>query len=276
MIRIGEIWQLWLGYQGENKTRKIQIDAGEWLEQYPEGTITIIHRRHGETNVYPAGAEVDEETGVLEWVPTSADTEIPGEGTAVIVMSAGESIKLSKDITTIVTPSSAGEQPEDPPEEYETWIGTVLALKNAAQAAKAGADAARVAAEDARDAADAAAEDANRSKEAAYNAAESILESAERITENAENIEILETSKVDIDQGTRHAGKVLYIGANGKVTPVTTNSIDITATRLKTARTISLGGDASGITEFDGSENVEIRTAVHVMTNEELEEILNG
>ena len=41
-----------------------------------------------------------------------------------------------------------------------------------------------------------------------------------------------------------------------------------TATKLQTARTISLTGNASGSTTFDGSENVNINTTVNTMNNQ--------
>ena len=47
-----------------------------------------------------------------------------------------------------------------------------------------------------------------------------------------------------------------------------------TAKRLKTPRAIALGGEATGETLFDGSEDVTIYTAIERLTNEELEELL--
>lgn len=47
-----------------------------------------------------------------------------------------------------------------------------------------------------------------------------------------------------------------------------------TAKRLKTPRTIAIGGEAIGETMFDGSEDVTIYTAIERLTNEDLEEML--
>lgn len=47
-----------------------------------------------------------------------------------------------------------------------------------------------------------------------------------------------------------------------------------TAKRLKTPRTIAIGGEAVGETLFDGSEDITIYTAIERLTNEELEELL--
>ncbi|MCI6378709.1 MAG: hypothetical protein MR842_13290 [Clostridiales bacterium] len=46
------------------------------------------------------------------------------------------------------------------------------------------------------------------------------------------------------------------------------------ADRLATARQIALFGDVAGGAAFDGSRDVSIRTAVAVLTNEELEAML--
>lgn len=47
-----------------------------------------------------------------------------------------------------------------------------------------------------------------------------------------------------------------------------------TADALTTARKIGLYGDVTGTAAFDGSRDVSIRTAVEVLTNEELEAML--
>lgn len=44
--------------------------------------------------------------------------------------------------------------------------------------------------------------------------------------------------------------------------------------KLRTARTIELTGEAAGQALFDGSEDVQIYTAIAVLTNEEIEQML--
>lgn len=45
------------------------------------------------------------------------------------------------------------------------------------------------------------------------------------------------------------------------------------ATKLATARTISLGGDLSGSASFDGSANITISASVTAMTNTEIDKL---
>ena len=48
----------------------------------------------------------------------------------------------------------------------------------------------------------------------------------------------------------------------------------VEADKLRTPRIIQLTGEASGETQFDGTEDVELYTSIAAMSNSELEEML--
>ena len=69
-----------LGRCGENLARTVEIDVSEYLKEFPGAVVTLLHRRHGESGIYPVAAELRD--GCLVWQPTSADTAIAGSGEA--------------------------------------------------------------------------------------------------------------------------------------------------------------------------------------------------
>ena len=85
-------------------------------------------------------------------------------------------------------------------------------------------------------------------------------------------------NKVDQDQGTNNAGKVLLVDINGKVVagnPTIEGAVDA-ASRLSTPRTISLDGNVTGSTMFDGSKDVTITTEIETIIDSEIDEIFEG
>ena len=47
-----------LGRCGENLARTVEIDVSEYLVEYPGAVVTLLHRRHGESGIYPVAAEL--------------------------------------------------------------------------------------------------------------------------------------------------------------------------------------------------------------------------
>lgn len=45
-----------LGRCGENLARTVEIDVSEYLKEYPGAVVTLLHRRHGESGIYPVAA----------------------------------------------------------------------------------------------------------------------------------------------------------------------------------------------------------------------------
>lgn len=108
MLLVNEVNQIYLGIQGENEARTIQIDVSAWVTVYPNASFSIWHKRNGDTVPSATGASYDPETGILSWTPTETDTYVSGEGFAEIRMTQNGIIKKSKTIKTGVGPAVTG------------------------------------------------------------------------------------------------------------------------------------------------------------------------
>lgn len=108
MFKIGELNRIYLGVQGENGARTIEIDVSEWLNTYPNGTVTIWSRRNGDNmNYTPTGIVFDSVHKVIKWTPTAVDTFYAGHGMCGVELNEGTVVKKSKDLDTFVTASAA-------------------------------------------------------------------------------------------------------------------------------------------------------------------------
>ncbi len=213
MLQINELTRLYLGAQGENKARKIEIDMSAWAVSLPNGSATIWHKRNGDENPSATGATYNTTTKILTWEPTGTDTYVAGEGEAEIRMTEGTVIKKTRTVVTGVAPAVtlAGAALGD---GWQDYINAVDGMRDDAVSAKSDAeawakgtrdgvdveetdpayhnnakyyaDSAVSAAEDAEDAKDAA-EDAQEAAEAAQDAAEDAQEAAEDAQEAAED-----------------------------------------------------------------------------------------
>ncbi len=119
-----------LGRCGENHARTIEIDVSEYLKDYPGGVVTLLHRRHDESNIYPVAAELRD--GCLVWQPTSADTAIIGEGEAEVRVTVDGVVAKSKILSTMVDKSLTGQE-TDAPEASKDWVDKVIGAVTSVQ-----------------------------------------------------------------------------------------------------------------------------------------------
>jgi len=135
MLKINDVTRLYLGNQGENLAQTIEIDVHDWLVSHPNGTVSIWHKRNGDTEPYPTGAELDRDAGVIRWTPTNTDTYVAGEGKAEFRLIENNVIKKSCTVITGVSPSVTGAgQPlgsgwQDYLDAMERAVGMALAKK---------------------------------------------------------------------------------------------------------------------------------------------------
>lgn len=146
---------IYLGRQGENLARTVEIDVGAMLEAYPGASIGLVFQRAGETELY-IGATTLAGT-VLSWPISAAVTANAGRGKIEVRAMLGD--VLAKSVTAPtqvdVSLSGAGSTPPDPEED---WIDDVLqAASDAKQSAASAADSAQKAEQAVEDAKDAAA-----------------------------------------------------------------------------------------------------------------------
>ena len=146
---------IYLGRQGENLARTVEIDVGAMLDAYPGASIGLVFQRAGETELY-IGATTLGGT-VLSWPISAAVTANAGRGKIEVRAMLGD--VLAKSVTAPtqvdVSLSGAGSTPPDPEED---WIDDVLqAASEAKQSAASAADSAQKAEQAVEDAKDAAA-----------------------------------------------------------------------------------------------------------------------
>ena len=146
---------IYLGRQGENLARTVEIDVGAMLEAYPGASIGLVFQRAGETELYIGATTLD--GTVLSWPISAAVTANAGRGKIEVRAMLGD--VLAKSVTAPtqvdVSLSGAGSTPPDPEED---WIDDVLqAASEAKQSAASAADSAQKAEQAVENAKDAAA-----------------------------------------------------------------------------------------------------------------------
>ncbi len=127
---------VWLGRQGENDTRQVQIDCSEWLTQLPGCELMIAAKRSGEDVLYlPTVSAAD---GVITWQALSQDTLKAGYGQAEVRAMLNGKIRKSKIFRTLVDRALDG--PEGSAGVLPDWVdevrGAVSEAERAAQEAE--------------------------------------------------------------------------------------------------------------------------------------------
>lgn len=126
-----------LGRCGENLARTVEIDVSEYLAEYPGAVVTLLHRRHGESGIYPVATELRD--GFLVWQPTSADTAIAGSGEAEVRVTVDGVLAKSKILSTMVDKSLTGQE-TDVPEPGMDWVDKITDAIGSVQNMKAEAE----------------------------------------------------------------------------------------------------------------------------------------
>ena len=126
-----------LGRCGENIARTVEIDVSEYLKEFPGAVVTLLHRRHGESGIYPVAVELRD--GCLVWQPTSADTAIAGSGEAEVRVTVDGVLAKSKILSTMVDKSLTGQETEAP-EPGMDWVDKITTAIGSVQNMKADAE----------------------------------------------------------------------------------------------------------------------------------------
>ena len=142
---------IYLGRQGENLARTVEIDVNSILGKWPNATISLLVQRNQEDTFYLPAVVI--ENGILKWTISNADTEFAGDGKAEIRATQDDVIVKSAMMNTHVSDSLGGTE-TDIPDPAQTWADTIIAASEQAKQS---------------------AEDALASELAAKEAAESIL-----------------------------------------------------------------------------------------------------
>lgn len=99
--------------------------------------VTLLHRRHGESSIYPVAVELRD--GCLVWQPTSADTAIVGSGEAEVRVTVNGVLAKSKMLSTMVDKSLTGQETEAPQPGMD-WVDKITTAIGSVQNMKAEAE----------------------------------------------------------------------------------------------------------------------------------------
>ena len=111
-----------IGRQGENIARNIYFDLSDLIDNYGEGTATLVHMRPSDTAPYIC--EVERTGNFLIWAPTSTDTSYAGAGKCELRWVVGETLAKSIVYRTFVAESITGDSTV--PSKYESWYEALL------------------------------------------------------------------------------------------------------------------------------------------------------
>lgn len=119
-----------IGRVGENEYRRILFPIKEWLDQYPDASAALTHKRNGDTDGYPVSSTEDDGE-YLYWTVTSGDTAKEGCGLAQLTLTSDGTIIKSVIFKTATLPSLA--DAEDPPEPWQSWADEITKVANDAK-----------------------------------------------------------------------------------------------------------------------------------------------
>lgn len=111
-----------IGRQGENIARNIYFDLSDLIDNYGEGTATLVHMRPSDNAPYICEAE--RVGNFLIWAPTSTDMAYAGSGKCELRWVVGETLAKSIIYTTTIAPSITGAG--EVPDPYESWYEALL------------------------------------------------------------------------------------------------------------------------------------------------------
>lgn len=109
---------------------ELVFDLAPLIEEFGEGTALLLHKRKGERQPYPVAAEREEDK--LIWRVSSADTAVRGVGEAELQWYAGETLKKSVTMLTVVE-KALEKADENPPDPVKPWYDKLMEAVNEAK-----------------------------------------------------------------------------------------------------------------------------------------------
>lgn len=123
--------ELIVGRVGENAYRTHKFDVSPWLEEYPDGTVSIVYKRpDGQIRPVVVGGT----SSPIQWTPDAADTAVPGVGQIELRLLDGETVGKTHIITAYVEQSIGGTGPVPPPPAPD-WAEDVIKAAEKAETA---------------------------------------------------------------------------------------------------------------------------------------------
>ena len=109
-----------LGRLGENEYTRIEFDVSEWVNEYPDATISLFYQRPSDDTSYPISALNIEAVGnVVYWTITSTELTEAGSGKCELVAVVGNIVAKSAIYRTYV--GQAIDQNGEAPDPWDSW-----------------------------------------------------------------------------------------------------------------------------------------------------------
>lgn len=219
-----------IGRQGEKGVRQVWFDIGYLIENFGEGTATLVHQRSKDAAPYIISTQ---QTGnTLMWTIDETDTAYEGIGKAEIRWTVDDTLAKTVIYKTNVQKSLASET--EVPDPYESWYDEMIdyidqlkvdsdarlveAVESAAQSATSAAESTTQAAES----------EATATAKAAQ-AAASASNAAGSATAAAQSAADADTSADRAEQAAATQGYLyFYIDQNGDLIYQRTDNVDVT------------------------------------------------
>lgn len=123
---------VYLGQGGENRARSVVFDFGPWEAAYGAGTISLLFRAPGEEEACPVTVAV--RGSAAHWLPEACHTAA-GRGEMQWVYTVDGVVAKTRVYPTLCGGSLA--PGETPPAGWQSWVDSVLAAADRAEAASA-------------------------------------------------------------------------------------------------------------------------------------------
>lgn len=123
-----------IGQQKTNGAVEVIWDISQWKKNFGEGTASLLHRRPGESVVYPCN--ITQQDDEVRWLVNAADTENCGVGRCWLTYMFGENpnVEKSKEYQTYIRKQPTGAS-ADPPQVGSDWIAEAISAGNQAKEA---------------------------------------------------------------------------------------------------------------------------------------------
>lgn len=121
---------VFLGFPGENGTRPVQIDVSAWLDEFPEGAVSIVYTRADKLTYVVV---VNDPGPVVTWKPLRRDL-VKGACQIQVQIQQGDDVKKNRIVDCVVGESL--DDPNDPPQEPQpSYVEDVIDAADRAEAA---------------------------------------------------------------------------------------------------------------------------------------------
>lgn len=123
-----------IGQQKTNGAVEVIWDISKWKKTFGDGTVSLLHRRPGESVVYPCN--ITQQGDEVRWLVNAADTEKCGVGRCWLIYMFGENsnVEKSREYQTYIRKQPTGTN-TDPPQVGSDWIAEVISAGNQAKEA---------------------------------------------------------------------------------------------------------------------------------------------